>query len=106
MSRPILFRLRGGFDAAVAFLLYMGHQVRDPFHILFDTARYVAEGGGIVRADQREHVGKTLDLQAEEGPHALCPFVRELASADAADVDAFVSAGDCVETGGENDQKA
>src|SRR5262245_46133226 len=103
MLGPGVLGGRARLDASVALLPHVAQQVGDPVDVLLDAARDVAEGGGIVRPHQRQHVGEAGDLQAEIGARTIGPLVLEAQPAAPADVDAVEGASDGIEAGGVDD---
>src|SRR5262249_51232797 len=94
---PGALRLRGALDLDVAALAHVSEERGDPIHVLFDAARDVAEGRGVVGTDESEQVGEALDLETEVGARTLRPLLPQAAAATAADLDAIERASDGVE---------
>src|SRR2546426_4969495 len=59
-------RLGRRLHTGVAPVAHVCDERGDPVHVLLDAARDVAEGGGVVRPDEREQIREALDLRSEE----------------------------------------
>src|SRR6266508_3654914 len=96
-ARPLVHRLSPGVSDAQTALVHVAEQVADPFHVVFDAARDVAERG--VRAHHHEHVREAIDHHADEGGGPTLPLVLQSLPASPSDIDAVEAAGDGVEAG-------
>ena len=92
MHSPFILGFLFYVNAGVAFSFHMPKEFGDPFDILLDAAWNIAERGGVVRADQGEHIRKTLDLHTQESPWAISPFVLQSGSIGTAEIDAVEGA--------------
>ena len=106
VSRPVVFGLRGRNDLGMIVLAHIAQAIGHPLDVLLDTARDIAEGGPVVRADNREQVGKTGTLQAEIGPRPVGPLVLERPAAHPANIDLIKRPGDRIEARGIHDDIA
>src|SRR3989454_11569505 len=97
-------RLGRRLHTGVAPVAHVCDERGDPVHVLLDAARDVAEGGGVVRPDEREQIREALDLQPQVRARAFRPLLPQPSTPPPADVDAIERPGDGVEAGGIDDQ--
>ena len=75
MLSPGIFGVKLSLDCANVVRLDVRKEVADPFDVLLNTPRDVAERRGIVRSYDGEQVGKTFYLDTEKGARPIGPLI-------------------------------
>src|SRR3546814_779947 len=92
---PGRFRLRPRIDIGET---SCGHEIQDrydPVDAIFEGGREVADRGE--RPARHEQVRKAGAVNPEKGLRPVFPFLLQLSSFEAADVDTVIASGDCIE---------
>src|SRR5438309_4061322 len=97
---PVALRLGRRLHARVTAVAHVCDERGHPVHVLLDAARDVAEGGRVVRPDEREQIREAFDLEAQVRARAFRPLFAQPPTAPSADVDTVERPGDGVEAGG------
>ncbi|PAV67832.1 hypothetical protein WR25_02702 [Diploscapter pachys] len=77
MRHPIALRRFGRLDRDDVPLVRIGDQRGEPIDLLFCREQHVAEQRGAAGPDDDEHVGESVDGEAEEADRPRLPFLRQ-----------------------------
>ena len=78
MLDPVGLRLLGALYYRVALRLHLLHDLHDMKNLLLDDLCHVGDDRGGLRADEHEHVGEALRVDAKEGRGPVRPVVHQV----------------------------